>query len=161
MDEETAMETELLNNYLAAAGKLRSAVAGLGSAQLNAAPVPGTWSIQQIVVHLMDADLIWTDRAKRVIAEENPSLIGYDESKFVAALHYELWPVDEAITIFELNRKNFAKVLRVLPEAAWQRKGTHNEAGVMRLADMLPRIVGHVDHHLKFIHQKRAMVVKE
>jgi uncharacterized damage-inducible protein DinB len=149
-----------ITEYLQAAGKLRRAVAGLSADDLNAHPVAGAWSVQQIILHLMDADLIWTDRAKRVIAEENPALIGYDESKFSASLHYELWSVDEAITIFELNRKNFAKVLQALPPATFQRKGTHNEAGELRLADMIPRIIRHVDHHLRFVREKRALLGK-
>jgi uncharacterized damage-inducible protein DinB len=154
------MNWQLIDEYERAAGKLRDAVAGLTPGQLNATPIPATWSIQQIIVHLMDADLIWTDRAKRVIAEDHPTLLAYDQSRFAAALHYELWPADEAITIFELNRKNFAKVLRALPDAALQRKGMHNEAGEMSLADMLPRIVRHVEHHLPFILQKRKMIEK-
>jgi uncharacterized damage-inducible protein DinB len=154
------MDAKLLEAYLQGAGKLREAVAGLSASELNATPVPGTWSIQQIVIHVMDADLIWTDRAKRVIAEENPALIGYDESKFVTSLHYELWSIADALTIFELNRKNFARVLAAVPEAAFARHGTHNEAGVLRLSDMLPRIVKHVDHHLKFIHEKKALLKK-
>jgi len=152
------MDAKLIEDYLSAGQKLRDAVAGLTPAELNATPVPGTWSIQQIVVHIMEADLIWTDRAKRVIAEENPTIIGYNESKFAENLHYELWPIGDVLTIFELNRKNFARVLKALPDSALQRKGTHNEAGEMRLADMLPRIVRHVEHHLKFIHQKRELL---
>jgi uncharacterized damage-inducible protein DinB len=152
------IDEALLQSYLQAADKLRASVEGLGPAELNAVPVPGTWTIKQIVIHIMDADLIWTDRAKRVIAEDNPTLIGYDESKFAANLHYELWSVEDAITIFELNRKNFARLLIMLPDAAFARKGTHNEAGEMKLADMIPRIVKHVDHHLQFIHKKRGML---
>ena len=154
------MDATMISDYLSAAPKMRQAVAGLSTADLNAHPIPGTWSIQQIIIHLMDADLIWTDRAKCVIAEDNPPLIGYDESKFAAKLHYELWPVDEAITIFELNRKNFAKVLQSLPAATFERKGTHNEAGELRLADMIPRMIRHVDHHLKFVHEKRKLLGK-
>jgi DinB superfamily len=154
------MDPKLIDEYEQAGQKIHKAVAGLTPAQLNATPVPGTWSIQQIVIHIMDSDLIWADRTKRVIAEENPTLIGYDESKFAANLHYELWSVDDAITIFDLNRKNFAKVLRKLPDSALKRTGSHNEAGVLKLEDMIPREIKHVDHHLKFIHQKREMVLK-
>jgi uncharacterized damage-inducible protein DinB len=154
------IDASLISDYLQAAPRLRRAVAGLTADDLLAHPVPGTWSIQQIIVHLVDADLIWTDRAKRVIAEDNPPLIGYDESKFAAALHNELWSLDDAITIFDLNRRNFAKVLQALPPAAFERFGTHNEAGKLRLADMLPRMVRHVDHHLKFVREKRALLGK-
>jgi len=155
-----AIDPKLIQSYTQAAGQMRAAVAGLSRAELNAHPVAGTWSIQQIVVHIVDSDLILADRMKRVIAEDNPTLIGFDESKFVAELHYELWPVDEAITIFDLNRKNFAKVLAVLPPATWGRKGTHNEAGVLSLLDLMQRAVNHVEHHLKFARQKRQLLGK-
>jgi hypothetical protein len=49
---------------------------------MRAFPVPGTWSIQQIVLHMMDSDLIASDRMKRVIAEDRPTLIGYNETAF-------------------------------------------------------------------------------
>jgi hypothetical protein len=42
----------------------------------------------------MDSDLIATDRIKRMIAEDNPQLIGYDENKFVQSLFYEEQPAD-------------------------------------------------------------------
>jgi len=154
------MDPVVISQYEHQAGwRLRPAIAGLSQQELNWKPTDpklGLWSIQQIVLHLMDSDLIWTDRAKRVIAEDNPSLIGYNETKFANHLHYELWSADDAITIFELNRKNFANVLRHLPHAAFARVGTHNEAGVMRLGQMIQRISGHVDHHMKFVDLKRA-----
>ena len=154
------MDRKVIDDYEQAGQKLRKAVAGLSREQFVAFPVPGTWSIQQIVIHLMDSDLIWTDRAKRVIAEENPTLLGYDETRFAKHLHYDEYSIDDAITIFDLNRKNFAKVLRKLPDAAFERKGTHNEAGELRLGKMVERITDHVDHHLKFIDEKRAKLGK-
>ena len=64
--------------------KLADAVRGLRREDLQAHPVPGKWSIQQVVIHLMDSDLVTTDRMKRVIAEDNPTLLAYDEEKFAA-----------------------------------------------------------------------------
>jgi uncharacterized damage-inducible protein DinB len=154
------MDRGIIDEYEKGSGKLRKAVAGLSRADFLAFPVPGTWSIQQIVIHILDSDLIWTDRAKRVIAEENPTLIGYNETKFASSLHYDEYSIDDAITIFELNRKNFAKVLRKLPDAAFERKGTHNEAGELRLDKMIRSETAHVEHHLKFIEQKRAKLGK-
>ena len=55
---------------------------------LLAYPVPGSWSIQEIVIHLVDSDLILADRMKRIIAEDNPTLIGFDETQFTRNLHY-------------------------------------------------------------------------
>jgi uncharacterized damage-inducible protein DinB len=154
------MDAALIDHYEAQSKTLRQAVAGLLPADLNAFPVKGTWSIQQIMVHVMDSDLIWTDRTKRIIAEENPSLIGYDESKFTSALHYDLWSIEDVLTIFELNRRNFARVLRLIPDSALERKGMHSERGEIHLRDMVPHLIEHVEHHLKFIRQKRQLLGK-
>ena len=151
---------ELIDQYQQGGEKLRKAVAGLSDADLKAFPVPGTWSIQQIVLHLMDSDLINADRMKRIIAEENPTLIGYDETKFTSNLFYHDQSAADAVTIFDLNRKNFAMLLRKLPAAAFDRVGTHNEAGVMTLTQWIKRTSNHLEHHLKFIIEKRAKLGK-
>ena len=51
--------------------------------------------------------------------------------------------------------------LRKLPDATFQRTGTHNERGVTTLGDYLQFMVKHMDNHLKFIHAKRAAMGKE
>ena len=47
----------LIDRYAAGAAKLREAASGLSDAQLDALPIPGTWSIRTIVVHLMHAEI--------------------------------------------------------------------------------------------------------
>ncbi|HXE52920.1 MAG TPA: DinB family protein [Tepidisphaeraceae bacterium] len=154
------MNCELIDQYEKGGDDLRMAVRGLAREDLVAFPVPGTWSIQQIVLHLMDSDLILADRMKRVIAEDNPSLIGYDESKFVKNLFYHEQSVEDAVNLFEMNRRNFARVLKKLPDAAFDRVGTHNERGPLKLSDLLSGAVNHLKHHLKFIVDKREKLGK-
>jgi hypothetical protein len=153
------MDRDLIERYAAGANKLGPAIAGLSREQLNAFPVPGTWSIQQIVLHLMDSDLIGSDRMKRVAAEEKPpTLIGYDESAFARGLFYEDLDPRLACEVFQKNRLLTAEVLRRLPEAAFARTGHHNEHGCVSLADLVETYVGHLDHHLKFVHEKRRLL---
>src|SRR5918993_2618149 len=140
--------------------KLRRAIAGLSREDLLAFPVPGTWSIQQIAIHLADSELVGVDRMKRVIAEENPLLIGYDETKFSQRLFYEEQSAEAAVTLVDVSRREFAKVLRKLPADAFSRTGIHNEVGKLTLAELVQKYVKHLDHHLKFIHEKRAKLGK-
>jgi hypothetical protein len=51
--------------------------------------------------------------------------------------------------------------LRKVPDAALQRKGTHNERGVVTAGKYIQSTVEHLEHHLKFIHAKRANMGKE
>jgi uncharacterized damage-inducible protein DinB len=150
----------LLDQYVAGGQKLRESIAGLSPEQLKAFPVPGTWSIHQIVIHMMDSDLIGADRMKRVAAEDRePTLIGYDETAFARELSYHELNPQKAIDVFDLNRQLTAEALRRVPADRWSRVGHHNEhPHPMSLSDLLANYIGHLEHHLKFIAQKRAMV---
>jgi hypothetical protein len=152
------MNPSVLDRYSQGADLIRRAIAGLTPQQLNAFPVPGTWSIQQIVVHVLDSDLIASHRMKRIIAEDNPALQAYDETRFARSLFYQDEPLDEVLALFALNRAQTARILRRLPEEAFRRIGTHNERGVLRLDGLVQDYVEHVDHHLKFVSQKRALL---
>ena len=68
----------LLVDYLAGAGLLRKAVAGMTREQLLARPIAGKWSTQEVVCHLADFEPIYADRMKRVIAEDGPRILSGD-----------------------------------------------------------------------------------
>lgn len=154
------MDRAMIEEYARGGPVLAEEIRGLTRAELLAVPVPGTWSMQQIVLHLMDSDLIASDRMKRIIAEENPPIIGYSESAFAQRLHYDKQDAQIAAEIFALNRKLTAKVLRNLPEEAFRRFGTHNERGRVTLEAMVAMYVQHLGHHLKFLRHKRGLLGK-
>ena len=159
------MAHDLIDQYEAGAEKVAQAIRGLTREDLLCAPDPaanvGRWSIQQVVIHCMDSELVSVDRLKRMVAEDNPTLIGYDENRFVANLFYDEQPAEDAAAVIALARKTFARVLRKLPPAAFERGGTHNERGRLTVGGYLKAVVEHLDHHVKFIHDKRAHMGKE
>jgi uncharacterized damage-inducible protein DinB len=150
----------LIEQFESGGPKLKAAIAGLTDDDLHAHPIPGTWSIQEIVIHLQDSDAVAIDRMKRIIAEENPLVIGYDENKYVSNLFYAEQSALDAAEQVDLSRKQFARVLRRLGESAWSRTGVHNERGKMTLLEMLGLFTKHLEHHLKFAHEKRAKLGK-
>jgi hypothetical protein len=155
------MSHDLVEAYAQGAAKLAGAIAGLSREELNAVVVPGTWSIQQIVIHMMDSDLIGSDRMKRVAAEASPpTLIGYDETAFVLGLFYDQLDPRLACEVFEKNRLLTAEVLRRLPASAFARTGFHNEHGQITLEYLVRTYAEHLEHHLKFLHEKRRLLGK-
>ena len=154
------MENPIVDQYAAGARVLGDSIKGLSREDFLAYPVPGTWSIQQIVLHLMDSDLIASDRMKRIIAEENPTIIGYDESAFSKKLCYDKLDPDLAADIFRQNREMTAVILRHVPATAFARAGTHNERGKMTLGELVKLLVWHLDHHMGFLRHKRQLLGK-
>ena len=70
-----------IDAYQAGVSALRDAVKGMSREQLIAKPIAGRWSTLEVVCHLVDSEVAWTHRMKRVIAEDKPLLIGYDETR--------------------------------------------------------------------------------
>lgn len=150
----------LIDAYEAGGEQLRQGVAGLTREDLLARPIAGTWSIQEIVIHLMDSDLIGIDRMKRIAAQDKPLLLAYDENAFVRNLNYDLLPVNEAVSVLDMSRKMFALQLRAMKPEAFDRKGVHNETGMVTLGEQLKKYTEHLTYHLGFVHKKRKLLGK-
>src|SRR5215469_277773 len=145
----------LIASYLDSLPRLRRAVEDLSPEQLQARPVPGKWSTLEVVCHLVDSEQAWCHRMKRVIVEDRPLLIGYDENRFTAGLPYHEADLEEELALLEGMRRQMARILRGLPEAAWSRTGVHSERGLVTLEEMLRAEAEHVPHHLAHIVEKR------
>ena len=154
------MDNAPIERYAAGGTLLGQAIAGLLPEDFLATPVAKTWSIAQITLHLMDSDLIASDRMKRIIAEDNPAIIGYDETAFARKLFYEKLDPFIAADIFSKNRALTAVIFRNLPDAAFSRVGTHNQRGRLTLAEMIAGYADHLEHHLKFLRHKRQLLGK-
>jgi DinB superfamily len=141
--------------YVAGLEQLRQSVAGMSREQLCARPVLGKWSTLEVVCHLVDSEQAWVHRMKRVIAEDRPLLVGYDESRFSAALGYQERDLEPELALLEGMRRQMAAILRALPAAAWIRSGVHTERGLITLEEMLAVETEHIPHHIRFIHDKR------
>lgn len=149
---------KLIDEYEAGAATVKNAIAGLTREQLMAHPVVGTWSIQQIVVHLADCEQVFADRIKRIIAEDKPTLIGFDENRWMS-LAVASRNAEETAGLLELVRRQIVTILREVGPDAFKRVGVHSEMGDMSLAQIVEKANWHLNHHMKFLNEKRGMVL--
>jgi uncharacterized damage-inducible protein DinB len=148
--------SEVIDRYAAGGPLLVYATADLTREHETARPGPGTWSIAELVAHLLDADLVIGDRIKRVIAEDDPVLLAFDENAWIARLDSQAMLVEEAVNLFVAHRHWMTRILRNCAEAEFARAGRHSVAGRKTLADLVAGAVSHLDHHLRFLFGKRA-----
>jgi uncharacterized damage-inducible protein DinB len=154
------MDRQLIEEYVACGARLRHAVAGLSPEDLTARPGPGDWSILELVIHLVDSDYIAIDRMKRMLIEDDPPLLYADETAYVRRLAPHEQSLEDALTLFEVGRRQFARILRTLPDEAFDRRGNHNRRGVQTVGGMVKDYIKHTDHHLTFLMAKRSRLGK-
>jgi hypothetical protein len=154
------MTPDLIQRYSAGGTLLAQSIAGLSPQDLTAFPIPGTWSIQQIVLHLLDSDLVASHRMKQIIAEDNPTLVAWDESAFAERLSYNELDPHLAAELFAGNRRLTSEMLRRQAPSAFARRGIHSVRGPVTLAEHIELYTHHLDHHLKFLRRKRELLGK-
>ena len=66
---------------------LRSLVADAGD-RLRVRPAPGEWSALECIGHIVDGELVSSARYRWIVAQDEPDLVGYDQDRWVSALHH-------------------------------------------------------------------------
>lgn len=146
----------VLDRYVLGSSVLAYALHGLSDEHAKARPGPGAWSLAELAAHLADADLVISDRMKRVIAEDDPALLAFDETAWTDRLATNEAPLAESLALFQANRRWTERILRRCSRADFARAGRHDQVGRVTLAELLVGAANHLDHHLRFLYGKRA-----
>lgn len=156
----TLSTAQLIDRYEQGGRDFASLAQGINPAQLDTRIAPGTWSIREVLVHLLDSDLAATHRMRRIAAEDLPLLIAYDETAFIARLRSNEMNLTQVQALFSANRAFTAAWLRTLTPEDFTRAGIHNQRGRITLHEMLNMYINHLAHHTQFIEGKRASLNK-
>lgn len=144
----------LIDKYGEGAQQLRDVLRASTNIDLDARPIEGKWSIREVVCHLADAEILYADRMKRVLAEDNPTFFEADPNLFGPALHCRQRPLDNELDVIKAIRAHMLPILRSCDADAFQRTGVHSVDGPMTLLTLLQRITSHIPHHVTFIEEK-------
>jgi hypothetical protein len=125
------------------------AITGAAGTELDYIPAPGRWSIRQILCHLADSEIVGADRFRRVIAEDNPTIVAYDQEAWARNLDYGRRKISQALQSFRRTRAENYELLNLLPPSAFERKGTHTERGPVSLFQLLEIYAEHAENHAR------------
>jgi len=110
---------------------------------------PGKWSIRQIVAHLADAEMVGAHRFRQVIAEDNPTLVAFDQDAWTRNLDYARRKPKQSLESFRRVRAENYELLKELPPEAFDRAGNHTERGRVTLRELLEGYAGHAESHAR------------
>src|SRR4029078_279236 len=106
---------------------LRQAGAGLREADTSVPEAPGKWSIRQVVRHLADSEIVWGWRLRLVLAQDRPTLTGYDQDLWGDRLRYSGAHNAEALEEFTALRRGHLRLLAATTADDLRRVGVHTE----------------------------------
>jgi len=112
-------------------------------------PAPGKWSARQIIAHLADGELVAAHRFRQMLAEENPTIIAFDQDKWTANLDYARRKPKQSLETFRRLRAENYELLKELPPAAFDRTGKHSERGALSVLSLLEGMAEHAESHAR------------
>jgi hypothetical protein len=117
------------------------------------------WSSRQVIHHCADSEAQSYARLRRLVAEPNPVIQGYDENLWAkdATLGYTDLPVDNSIAVFTAVRAASLDIIKRLKPEQLERTGTHSEAGEYSLKRWLETYTRHANNHADQIKENLAL----
>ena len=113
----------------------------------------GKWSLKEVLGHMSDTERIFAYRMLTFARGDAGPLPGFDENTYTPAQESDRVPFAVLLAEFEAVRAATLSLLRVLPPAAWERKGVASGNPLSaRAAAWI--IAGHEIHHRRVLEER-------
>jgi hypothetical protein len=148
--------TTLIDRYRTGTADVEAALAGITDDELDRQPVDAdSWTARDVAHHLADSEAMAYIRLRRLLAEDEPLIVGYDEPEWARRLHYDR-PIASSLAVLAAVRTASLELLDQLGEADWSRAGTHSESGPYGVETWLRIYADHAHGHADQIRAARA-----
>jgi len=126
----------LLTGYLSGVSTLASFLT-LPDEVLYQRPRSDSWSAAEVVHHLADAEVAWSELYRRLLVEHEPPVAVWDHERYCEVLRYSQRPLLHAVgTVTALRHAN-VDLLAAIPAQSWRRTAIHPEQGAMTLRELV------------------------
>ena len=115
----------------------------------------GGWTPRQIAHHLADSEMMSAIRLRRLLAEPEPVLYGYDEKGFAKRLTRDR-PIQPSLEAMRFARETSAQLLDRMSDDDWKIVGEHTESGRYSTEDWLRIYAAHAHEHASQIQRARG-----
>jgi len=131
--------------------RLEKLLGNADPAKLSHKPSPEKWSVNEVVAHLADAELVTAYRIRTILGAPGGPIAAYDQNKWAEAGNYATSDAHESFEAFKALRKSNLHLMRSLRPEQWRLFGMHSERGEESVERVAQMIGGHDLNHLKQI----------
>ena len=144
---------DFLTVFAAQSDMLRELVGGLSEGEDNVLHSPHTWTIKQVVGHLIDVERIFSTRLLRIgVGDESP-IPGIDQNIYVAAIDYEAVTMGVLLDEFAALRNANTLLAQRMGTENLARRGVASGNPVSARANLFI-LCGHVEHHAEAVRKR-------
>jgi len=158
MDGQTLTEEQrhqFLEQISEAPTRLREAVRGLSSQQLETPYRPGGWTLRQVAHHIPDSHVNAYCRFKLALTEQEPVIRTYEESEWARLSDSVETPIEVSLELLEALHKRWVILLRSLSKPDFARTARHPGWGPVTIDWLLAQYAWHGRHHVAHITSTR------
>jgi hypothetical protein len=153
---EQGTRAKLVERYKEGTRVFAEALEGITDGELDARPGPDEWTAREVVHHMADSEMTSAIRLRRLIAEDAPTIQGYDQEDYAQRLFYGERPIESSVEAVAAARQTTAEILDRLDEGQWARRGTHTESGAYGVETWLEIYADHAHDHADQIRRARG-----
>lgn len=128
---------------------LKKSLGRISPEELRHPEAPGKWSMHDVVAHLADSEVVFGWRLRMVIAQDRPTITGFDQDAWSARVCGAYPDSRSAIQQIAVLREGHLALLRSLGDDQWERVGMHVERGPESVRRMAQLYAGHDLVHLR------------
>ena len=153
---DDAERRTLIARYADGTAVVERALADIGRDALDRRPADGSWTPREVVHHLADSEMTSAIRLRRLLSEDAPVILGYDEAAYARIFDYASRPTEPALAALRAARATTLQILERLTLDDWTRQGSHSDSGPYGVEDWLRIYAAHAHDHADQIRRAAA-----
>jgi hypothetical protein len=119
-----------------------------GRKRMRVRPIEGKWTPCEVLGHLCDCEWVYGYRARLILCEDRPTILGMDQDRWVAGQRTNEREPSELADEFRALREYNLRMWQGLTPQELKRAGQHDERGLESLELVRTMLAGHDLLHL-------------
>jgi hypothetical protein len=133
----------------AAPSRLAKLIRGVSPKRLAHKPAPGKWSVNEIIAHLAESEIVVAWRMRAIVGAPGTPIQAYDQDAWAAAGNYAARDAKSSLSLFRALRDANLEWLRKLRPEQWKHHGIHAERGQESIELLVHMMAGHDLNHIR------------
>jgi hypothetical protein len=139
---------EPLQVQAATAKRLERLIKGASPSQLRKRPAPDKWSVNEILAHLAETEIVGSFRMRMILGAPGTPITAFDQDAWVITGHYEKRDPRKSLEQFRVLREANLLLLKSLKTDQWKHYGMHSERGQETIKRIATMFAGHDLNHI-------------